>query len=359
MPPAFRRHEGSMQMRTPKTTIVVPTIRETCIREFLDAWRDEFATAHVIVVEDNPERTFDLGHAANLTHYCWQDIDRDLGESAWIVPRRTDCVRSYGYWKAWQERPDMIVTLDDDCFPGTDGPRGFLARHWQRLENGGSELAWTETGIGPRTRGFPYFRNERRRRCILNHGLWLNVPDYDAPTQLLQARRPEPFGFEDRTIPVGQYFPMCGMNLAFRPEAVPALYFMLMGRDYAYDRFGDIWAGVFFKRIADHLGWAVNSGGPAVDHRRASNVWANLRKEAPGLEINEHLWAAVDGVVLTGETFGDCYREVADALVSLSADVGYFASLHRAMYVWAGLFDGNPARRRLRDVALQPIGALA
>ena len=100
----------------------------------------------------------------------------------------------------------------------------------------------------------------------------------------------------DQTIPTGRYYPMCGMNVALRPVVVPAFYFLLMGRDAGVDRFGDIWAGVFVKRICDHLGWAVNSGpAQVVADQRASNVWANLRKEAPGLELNETLWRAVDG----------------------------------------------------------------
>jgi hypothetical protein len=325
----------------PRTIVVVPTIRETCIRDFLAAWRSEFQSdrVRVFVVEDNPERTFDLGagvEGIDVTHFCWQDIERDLGERAWIVPRRTDCVRSYGYWKAFQEQPEMIVTLDDDCYP--QGP-GFLQQHWQRLEQGGRENAWTSSGIGTKPRGIPYYRQQRQRPCIINHGMWTNVPDFDAPTQLLQARGATGFTFDDRTIPVGQFFPMCGMNLAFRPEAVPALYFLLMGKGYEYDRFGDIWAGVFVKKIADHLGWAINSGSPAIEHQRASNVWANLRKETPGLEVNEHLWAAVDAAVLEETTFAGCYRELAETLAAVDAgDRGYFAKLAEAMTTWAALF---------------------
>jgi hypothetical protein len=131
---------------------------------------------------------------------------------------------------------------------------------------------------------------------------------------------------------------MCGMNVAFRPEVVPAFYFLLMGRDYEYDRFGDIWAGILVKKICDHLGYAVHSGEPAVSHQRASNVWANLRKEAPGLEVNESFWQAVDRVVLTKTTFGSCYAELANGL-DIEGD--YWDKLRRAMGMWAGLFDGD------------------
>lgn len=324
---------------SPKVSIVVPTIRERSMREFLQAWHEEFADAHLVVVEDNPERTFDLGEAPNLSHYAWEDIDRELGEAGWIIPRRTDCVRSYGYYKAWQDRPDMIVTLDDDCYPRHDGGLGFLARHWERLNEAAVRDAWDETGVGVATRGVPYFNRARQWPVALNHGLWESVPDYDAPTQLVQSRYPREFRFENRVIPVGQYFPMCGMNVAFRPEVVPAFYFLLMGKGYEFDRFGDIWAGVLVKKICDHLGYAVHSGDPAVKHLRASNVWASLRKEAPGLEANEHVWQAVDRVTLTQTTFAGCYAEAAG---KLALDGDYWRKVRDAMRVWAGLFQTSP-----------------
>lgn len=324
-----------------KTVIVVPTIRESCIRDFLRVWEKEFASARILVVEDNPERSFDLGSLPNVVHYSWEDIDSELGSSAWIIPRRTDCVRSYGYWKAWQERPDMIVTLDDDCYPMTPGGEGFLAKHWDRLEEGGEEEAWQPSGRGVVTRGVPYFTTRRKRRCVLNHGLWNRVPDYDAPTQLVEARLGRCFSFMNQTIADGKYFPMCGMNVAFRPEVTPAFYFLLMGKNWAYDRFGDIWAGVFVKRICDHLRLAVNSGDPAIDHQRASNVFANMRKEAPGLEINETLWTAVDAVTLTGRTFAECYRELAEALPTTGPAGEYMQKLSRAMVEWTELFEAR------------------
>jgi hypothetical protein len=150
----------------------------------------------------------------------------------------------------------------------------------------------------------------------LTHGMWTQVPDWDAPTQLVRSRVAGEFTFQN--------------------VAIPAFYFMLMGRNYEYARFGDIWAGILVKRICDHLGYAVYSGDPAVAHQRASNVWANLRKEAAGLEINETFWQAVDQVRLPRTSFGECYKELADRM-QLSGE--YWTRLRRAMQVWAELFE--------------------
>ncbi|MBI4221015.1 MAG: hypothetical protein HY682_12780 [Chloroflexi bacterium] len=313
-----------------KTVIVVPSIREDCIQTFLEAWKEEFTGHQVIVVEDNPTRTFRI-RQPNVLHFSWTEIDAELGARAWIIPRRTDCVRSFGYYKAYQAAPDMVVTLDDDCYPLEPG---FLKKHSDKLAEARSE-AWVSTIDGITPRGVPYYQTERVSECVLNHGLWENVPDLDAVAQLSVRRYPRDLGLKEQVIPRGVYFPMCGMNLAFRPKLIPALYFLLMGRDYAYDRFGDIWAGVFVKKICDHLGYAITSGSPAVNHKRASSVWANLRKEAPGLEVNESLWQAVDAVVLTGDTIVDCYRELVQNL-AMKGD--YWDTLKHAMIGWTGLF---------------------
>ena len=132
---------------------------------------------------------------------------------------------------------------------------------------------------------------------------------------------------------------MCGMNLAFKAELAPIMYFLLMGKDWPYDRFGDIWCGVLAKKICDHLGYAVRSGQPLVDHQRASNVWENLRKEVAAYQINETIWKDVDSVVLTGTSFGDCYRELANNL-TLPGD--YWSKLRTAMQIWADLFSSEP-----------------
>ena len=314
-----------------RAAIVVPTIREECIARFLDAWASQLAGHTVIVVEDNPEKTFDISKPG-VRHYCWADIDAELGRDSWIIPRRTDCVRSFGYYLASQLPVDMIVTLDDDCYPA--GP-GFLQTHYEHLYLPASSSAWVSTGTGVTPRGVPYNNTERKSECVINHGLWNNVPDFDAITQIANTRLGQPFEPVDQVIPKGKFFPMCGMNLAFKPKMAPAMYFLLMGKNWPFDRFGDIWCGIFSKKICDHLGLAVCSGEPRIEHQRASNPWTNLRKELPGYEVNETLWEAVDSLVLTGTNPRECYRELAEKL-PLSGE--YWDQLRAAMGMWTGLF---------------------
>jgi reversibly glycosylated polypeptide / UDP-arabinopyranose mutase len=314
----------------PSAVVVVPTSREKNILEFLEAWRVELASATILVIGD--ERSFDVT-GDNVIHFSRQDIEEHLGEVAWIIPRRTGCVRSYGCYVGALRKPDMMVTLDDDCFPDPNQP-GFLRRHWERLQVS-CDPAWVSTVDSIVPRGMPYYATAREGQAVLNHGLWYEVPDYDAPTQLLSARLPMTLEWSNQTVPRSKYFPMCSMNLAWRTELTPAMYFLLMGPDYPYDRFGDIWGGVLVKRVIDHLGWAVNSGDPGIIHKRASNVWTNLRKEASGLEINDRFWQAVDSVRLTADTVRDAYIELAE---KLPLEGEYWLRLRQAMHIWAELF---------------------
>lgn len=346
-----------MPLPTSKNIVVViPTIREHSITRFLREWQSHFEQykVKVIIVEDNPSQSFLIKpdfFSFAVSHYAWQDIEKELGDNAWIISRRDSGIRSFGYWKAYQQSPDMIVTLDDDCYPLANylpvQEYDFLQTHFEKLYKGETvveEDAWESTAIGIRPRGIPY-KNTRRKKTVnnlkvlLNHGLWYNVPDLDAPNQLTVAYPSQGY-LINKYISPGKYFPMCGMNLAFKPEAVPALYFSLMGEDgrgkkWGFHRFDDIWAGIFLKKIADHLGYSILSGDPAIWHDRASNTFVNLKKEAPGLEMNELVWPAVDQVTLTRDNIKDCYQELAGQL-TLEGD--YWDKARKAMKIWADLF---------------------
>ena len=81
-----------------------------------------------------------------------------------------------------------------------------------------------------------------------------------------------------------QLFPMSGMNLAFRRDVACLMYFAPMGLDQPFARFDDIWCGLLAQRICRHLDYSIVAGRPHVDHRRASDPFRNLVKEAPGVE---------------------------------------------------------------------------
>ncbi len=196
-----------------KAVVVVPSAREEQLVGFLEAWREELAAATILVVEDSPERTF-ATEGANVRHYARGDIEERLGEAAWVIPRGSGCIRSFGCWLAATLGPDMVVALDDDTRPDP-AHSGFLDAHWARLQTA-SEEVWISTLDHSKPRGMPYYTTTRQAPVALNHGLWSGAPDFDAATQLLSSRVEISAAWSDRTIPRGSYFPMCSMNLAWR-----------------------------------------------------------------------------------------------------------------------------------------------
>ncbi len=138
----------------------------------------------------------------------------------------------------------------------------------------------------PPSRGTPYQSRSLTLPVAASMGFWTDVGDYDACAQLVRgAQTPMQFWRE----PVeGKYFPLCGMNLAFRPNE-----WMPWCRFIDVPRFDDIWMGWLWQREAYRRGYCFNLNGPLVRHSRQSNVWANLRAEAVHMERNETLWREI------------------------------------------------------------------
>lgn len=335
--------------------MVVPTIRKDSFERFIREWKPTglFDNVDLIIMEDNPEATFEVDDDVRVMfHHSWRDIDCETWGS--IIPRRSDTVRSYAYWSAWRAGYEYIMTLDDDCYPAK-GFENLPKMHKQMLEG---RTRWYNTLNSVIPRGMPYF-NRGQRDVYLNHGIWQGVLDYDAPHQLVDPA-PEVFDHSNRIVPHGAYFPMCGMNVMWRSEMTVLMYHLLMGRSVKashaaygtkisgndqlemlpFDRFGDIWCGILMKKVADHLGWAISTGTPYINHDRASNPFTNLRKEANGIEVNEWFWEKIDGVSLIGyRSAADCYYALGKAVSKFDGEhERYWKKLGGAMMTWSDLF---------------------
>lgn len=324
-----------------KIAVVVPSHLEEILLKFISQWQDEMIAldATLYVIEDHQEKSFQFPQSQlKIKHYCWDDYKSDLGENQWIISRRTSAGKSFGFWKAYEDGADVIISLDHDCYPDQENT---LRKHVDILKDSVT-LRWV-TSVGTPTRGFPYEIRDTSP-IMVNHGGWSNIPDFDGP-QMLQfpTVRFQPMKHEQRVVPYANYFPFCGMNFAFRREATPAMYFLLQGPDWPFDRFDDIWAGIFLKKITDHLNQAITTGYPTIFHEKGTNPFVAVKKEASGLPVNEWFWKAIDEMQLTGKTYGHCYVELAQQLpksqyVQQSEYKEYFTQLGKAMEIWVALF---------------------
>lgn len=310
--------------------LVVPSIRESHFHEFMSKWDDLDWT--IIVVEDSPKKSFRL---TETYHFAWEDIDQELGDKSWVISHRDSSIRSFGHYMAYKMGADYIFTLDDDCFPGGFVNSRHIQDHLNKLNN---VSRWTYSVPGYKTRGVPYQNTGAANNVMLSVGLWEGVPDFDA-VQTLGGAHHVTLPRHDFLVARGQYFPMCGMNLCFKREITPLMYFPLMGEGQPYRRFDDIWCGIIAKKIMDHLNMLVSIGEPSIHHAKASNVFTNLVKEAPGIAFNEHFWEIIDGIPLTGDTPAACMLEVGLALHKM--EDSYLSRLGQAIQVWVSLFQSK------------------
>jgi hypothetical protein len=338
--------------------VCVATIRPDEIARYLCQWapllaaqfgRSGISRVAFFIHEDSPERRFTAPEPspARVVHTCHRDIREVLGVASWIIPKGSGASRSFPMYLAWREGFEYVVTMDDDCFPPDDEPESFFDNHLRafRLDR------WFRTIGGEEPRGVPY-GNKGSLPVLLNHGLWTGIPDFDGPTALVRSRWPMSVvlrkGIE--VIPPGMWFTLCAMNVCYHRRAIPAAYNLLMGVETAgFDRFDDIWSGLFLKKIADDLGFYVTNGGPFVRHLKASNPFSNLCKESLGIALHEEFWQHVSTARLEKcESVTQAYtnlaawvRQFPKRSPKAPAKPGYFERLAEAMAVWASLFGAS------------------
>ena len=253
----------------------------------------------------------------------WFD-EQGIGRYEHLIPAASHAQTSFGLLYAYERGSEIVVFLDDDTRPV--GDRDFFGRHLQNLGYAGevtsvsSDERWVNVlyqsaedhGLYPR--GYPYGAMDETVHettetvaagdVVASQGLWTNVPDLDAVRILgdgdlrgqAQTRTDETDYGADFVAGDGSYLTVCSMNLAFRREVIPAFYQLPMD-DNPWDvgRFDDIWSGLFLKRAADLLDKRVYTGEPLCRHDKAArSTFGDLANEAPGLELNEHVWRVID-----------------------------------------------------------------
>ncbi len=336
--------------------VVIPTIRTLA---FLEAWRPFLARFHLIIIQDGdpaaPPVPVPAGYS--FTRYTRTDVERILGPRAACISMRDSACRCFGFLVSNKR---YVFTLDDDCFvappppgaaaPGLASPDGRSgvdapSAHLRNLLTPSSP-DWFNTLYDPFTPGSDWVRGtpfslRAGVPTAISHGLWLNVPDYDAPTALAKPRERNRrhAGDVTLTVPRGTLFPMCGMNLAFDRALIgPALYFGLQGAGQPLGRYDDMWAGWCAKAVCDHVGLGVKSGAPYVWHARASDPVANLVKEFKGIQWGEAMVAFFRGAgpaCLTANTVEGCYLELAAGVREHLGPVDpYFGALATGMETW-------------------------
>ncbi|KAG6746934.1 hypothetical protein POTOM_049310 [Populus tomentosa] len=168
--------------------IVIPTIRNL---DFLEMWRPFFQPYHLIIVQDgDPSKIIKVPGGFDYELYNRNDINRILGPKASCISFKDSACRCFGYLVS---KKKYIFTIDDDCFVAKDPSGKEINALQQHIKNllAPSTPFFFNTLYDPYregtdfVRGYPFSLREGVPTAV-SHGLWLNIPDYDAPTQLVK-----------------------------------------------------------------------------------------------------------------------------------------------------------------------------
>lgn len=329
---------------------IVIAALQSDLTSFLNAWRPLFSRFHLIIVQD-PDLKGELKIPQGFDHrvYTKSDIDQVIGPTTSIVFSGYSC-RYFGYLVS---RKKYIISVDDDCLPAKDNDGNLtnaLSQHLANLTTPATPFFFNTLYDPFRegadfVRGYP-FSLRSGVDCALSCGLWLNLADYDAPTQALKPEHRN-LHYVDAvmTVPAGTLMPISGINIAFNRALVgPALFpgLKLTGEGkLRWETIEDIWCGMCVKVICDHLSIGVKTGLPYVFRSDKGNPIESLKKEWEGVKKMEEIIPFFQSVRLprTVTTAEDCLLEMAKSVKDrLGGTDPLFARAAEAMVEWVKIW---------------------
>lgn len=339
---------SNINVKDDEIDIVIGALRSD-LTSFMNDWRPVFSRFHLIIVKDpDLKEELQIPEGFNVDVYTKTDIDRLVGSSS-ILFYGYSC-RYFGFLVS---RKKYIVSIDDDCTPAKDKD-GYLvdivAQHVTNLTTPATPFFFN-TLYDPYRKGADFVRGypfslRNGVQCALSCGLWLNLADYDAPTQALKPElKNSRYVDAVLTVPARTLMPLSGINIAFDRELVgPALFpaLRLAGEGkLRWETMEDIWSGMCAKVVCDHLGFGVKSGLPYVWRTERGNAVDSLRKEWEGVKLMEEVVPFFQTLRLKRTTVKaeDCVVEVAKEVKEHLGKVDpVFGRAAEAMVDWVRLW---------------------
>ncbi|KAA8538896.1 hypothetical protein F0562_025588 [Nyssa sinensis] len=315
---------SQVSIKNDEVDIVIAAIHSD-LTSFMDEWKSVFSGFHLIIVKDpDLKEELKIPGGFNVDIYTKSDIDRVVGSSSTAILFSArdnkgsiiDVVAQHITNLTTPATPFFFNTLYDPYCRGADFVRGYPFS--------------LRSGVA----------------SALSCGLWLNLADYDAPTQALKPeQRNSRYVDAVLTVPVRAMMPVSGINIGFDREVVgpallPALRLAREGK-LRWETVEDIWGGMCVKVVCDHLGLGVKSGLPYVWRKERGDAIESLKKEWEGVKLMEEVVPFFQSMRLsqTAVTVGDCVVEMAAAVKEqLGAVDPVFARAAEAMVEWVKLW---------------------
>nr|GMC50555.1 probable UDP-arabinopyranose mutase 5 [Ipomoea batatas]GMC91262.1 probable UDP-arabinopyranose mutase 5 [Ipomoea batatas]GME19164.1 probable UDP-arabinopyranose mutase 5 [Ipomoea batatas] len=349
--------DGMLQVsiRDDEVDIVIGALQHD-LTQFMEEWRPVFSRFHIIIVKDpDLKEELKIPSGFNYEVYTQSEMQRVMGSST--VNFSGYSCRYFGYLVSTKK---YIVSVDDDCLPARDDKGNLVdavAQHITNLANPATPFFFNTLYDPFRegadfVRGYP-FSLRTGVSCALSCGLWLNLGDYDAPTQAIKQRqRNTRYVDAVLTVPAKAMMPMSGINIAFNRELVgPALLpsFRLANEGkLRWETVEDIWSGMCAKVVCDHLRLGVKTGLPYVWRKERGSAINSLKKEWEGVKLMEEVIPFFQTVRVSPQavTVEDCVVEIAAAVKQqLGQKDAVFTRAADAMIEWIKLWKTIKAQR--------------
>jgi hypothetical protein len=262
-----------------------------------------------------------------------EEFLRKVGFDPHLVPCNSDNRRNVGFLMALESGADLIISIDDDNYCSED--EDFIACH--EVVCGGrhtADVVSSQTGwynicgllnFAPQVktypRGFPYYARHKKEQLDivqdgvtihLNAGLWLQDPDIDGISWLVNPAKAISFRGKSPVLAQDTWTPINTQNTAMRRNVVCCYYYLKMGYpmgEMTIDRFGDIYSGYFSQACVKAMKGSIRVGTPIAQHNRhAHNFFNDAANEWGGIMVLEELlpWLTKEAQ-LDGSTYAETY----------------------------------------------------
>lgn len=358
------------------TTINIPKIAENFCENFKKFGHEEKVGVIIIGDKKSPDKaSFNICNKLQTRGFDIEYFDikkqerwlKDYPEFKKIVPYNSDNRRNIGFLIALEKGCEFIISVDDDNYPVEEidffGCHNIVGNK-QILPTIRTNSRWfnicdllkksPDQRIYPR--GFPYNRRwqdvsiikeKKEVKVMLNQGLWLQDPDVDAITRINQDIKITEFSGEQIALDIGTWSPINTQNTSIHIDILPAFYFVLMGEKVdglVIDRYGDIWAGLFLKKVMDSLSDCYASfGNPIVNHiRNKHNLFNDLKQELGCIIYTDMLVDVLETIDLKGRNAVELYANLSEQLLqhcpkdkrSSKEFESYLKKLNYAQKIW-------------------------
>lgn len=302
-------------------SVVVPTIRPKNFLEFFNAWEHLFQheRAYICVVEDAESPTQEITNRLKAAELDFDHLCRKTVPS--YIPHTTDMIRSAGILLT-RSQSRWTLSLDDDVLPdiNRDTVDTSPFTYYEKVFREGAIVSpyfsiGQFTSSNYQMRGFPH-KYRKKKEVAVQYGGWCGNLDLDAFDQFYENQQKDTTQFFTNymaSVPQGTPTTCCAMNMAW-DNRYACLMWQLPLLDGLYNRMGDIWSGLFIKKVLDLHDTAMFINGHAsIHHSRASDPLTNIKRELPAFEINEGLWEALSFVGSPEQTILHTYVKVTNS----------------------------------------------